>query len=198
MRSLFCLSTVSSVDEYDYTTSERGPTYEYEEKVRTKSALRDRITHLHVYYVQYCSASAFLQKWLTFGMKCLLHWCQLGLYDLGCILLYFGLIKNTQLTKHFFTSGGLIKSHWKKHCFLRYRISCSMLCCIKHILANVGILLKQKMCTQCTVCTLYWSNRVVCQYATLNKTVWYFCSSATWPLDVTIWSFNEIEWTKTS
>lgn len=24
---------MSSVDEYDYTTSERGPTYEYEEKV---------------------------------------------------------------------------------------------------------------------------------------------------------------------
>lgn len=24
---------VSAVDEYDYTTSERGPTYEYEEKV---------------------------------------------------------------------------------------------------------------------------------------------------------------------
>ncbi len=33
----FCMSTVSSVDEYDYTTSERGPTYEYEEKVRTNS-----------------------------------------------------------------------------------------------------------------------------------------------------------------
>lgn len=27
---------MSSVDEYDYTTSERGPTYEYEEKVRSK------------------------------------------------------------------------------------------------------------------------------------------------------------------
>ena len=25
---------VPAVDEYDYTTSERGPTYEYEEKVK--------------------------------------------------------------------------------------------------------------------------------------------------------------------
>lgn len=29
----FSPSIVSTVDEYDYTTSEKGPTYEYEEKV---------------------------------------------------------------------------------------------------------------------------------------------------------------------
>uniref|UniRef100_A0A8C2CFK3 Amyloid beta (A4) precursor-like protein 1 n=1 Tax=Cyprinus carpio TaxID=7962 RepID=A0A8C2CFK3_CYPCA len=31
---------VSSVDEYDYTTSERGPTYEYEEKINTSVELK--------------------------------------------------------------------------------------------------------------------------------------------------------------
>lgn len=42
---------MSSVDEYDYTTSERGPTYEYEEKVRTKSALRDTKYYIYMYIV---------------------------------------------------------------------------------------------------------------------------------------------------
>ncbi|XP_062254609.1 amyloid beta precursor like protein 1 isoform X2 [Platichthys flesus] len=31
---------VSAVDEYDYTTSERGPTYEYEEKINTSAELK--------------------------------------------------------------------------------------------------------------------------------------------------------------
>ncbi|TNN62982.1 Amyloid-like protein 2 [Liparis tanakae] len=31
---------VSAVDEYDYTTSERGPTYEYEEKINTSVELK--------------------------------------------------------------------------------------------------------------------------------------------------------------
>ncbi len=38
------MSIVSSVDEYDYTISERGPTYEYEEKVRTSSNTK---YHMH-------------------------------------------------------------------------------------------------------------------------------------------------------
>jgi len=60
VRSLFCLSTVSSVDEYDYTTSERGPTYEYEEKVRTKSALRDTKIHYNVYRIAHYRSDLLL------------------------------------------------------------------------------------------------------------------------------------------
>uniref|UniRef100_H3DM91 Amyloid beta like protein 1 n=1 Tax=Tetraodon nigroviridis TaxID=99883 RepID=H3DM91_TETNG len=34
------IALMSSVDEYDYTTSERGPTYEYEEKINTSVELK--------------------------------------------------------------------------------------------------------------------------------------------------------------